>query len=229
MNNKLLVPILSVLLLSPSVFAEVTIQVPSDVSVYVANGKAPELTGGVFDSGKTLHLPDGTQQIFFRYTPYFSKGKDNIGVESDVLVATFQESNKNLSFVLPEFRNLKDAQDNIHSFKWKLTTENGQPIDAIQDKLIKKGIQFGRNYRTEASLYNQGKGIAAVHAFAPHMTLSDQQIQSESLSSQPTANSSIQKTATTKAGPSVDSMLHYWYNQADAETKIRFKAFVNGQ
>lgn len=228
MNNKSIVPILSVLLLSPSVFAEVTVQVPSDVSIYAANGKAPELTGGVFDSGKTLHLPDGTQQIFFRYAPYFSKGKDNIGVESDVLVATFQESNKNLNFVLPEFRGLKEAQNNIHSFKWKLTTENGQPVDAIQDKLVKKGIQFGRNYRTEAALYNQGKGIAAVHAFAPQMTLSDQQIQSASLSSQPTANSNIQQTATT-AGPSVESMLHYWYSQADAETKIRFKTFVNGQ
>ncbi len=228
MNNKFLVPILSVLLFSSSAFAEVTMQVPSEVSVYVANGKAPELTGGIFDSGKTLHLPDGTQQIFFRYEPYFSKGKDNIGVESDVLVATFQEANTNINFVLPKFRDLKEAQENIHSFGWKLTTDNGQQIETIQDKLIKKGVQFGRNYKTEASLYNQGNGIAAVHSFAPKMTLSDQQIHTASQSYVPSKNVST-PDANAAGGPSVESMLHYWYNQADTETKIRFKAFVNGQ
>lgn len=203
-------------------------QVPGEVSVYVANGKAPELTGGVFDSEKTLHLPDGTQQIFFRYEPFFTQGKDNIGVESDLLVATFHESNKALQFNLPKFRKLKEAQENIHSFAWHVSTINGQKIDMTSDKLIKKGIQFGRNYTTEASLYNQGNGIAAVHTFAPRTTLSDQQITTASLSGVQQANVNTNQ-ATTTGGPSVESMLHYWYSQADANTKARFKAFVNGQ
>ncbi|MCE0495368.1 DUF2057 family protein [Vibrio salinus] len=227
MTNKLLIPILSVLFFSASTFAEVTVKVPSAVTIYVANGKSPELTGGVFDSQKTLHLPNGTQQILFRYEPFFSKGSNNIGVESDVLVSTFQVSNQNLQLVVPKFRGLKDARKNIHSFKWSLTTENGKQIETINDKLIKKGVQFGRNYLTEASLYNQSNHIAAVHAFAPHTTLAESQIQTSSQQEQSINNTNQPKPVV--GGPSVESMLHYWYSQADTETKVRFKSFINNQ
>ncbi|MEI8634547.1 hypothetical protein P4S72_26020 [Vibrio sp. PP-XX7] len=33
--------------------------------------------------------------MVFRYEPYFQQGKDNIGVESDVIIATFNETGKN--------------------------------------------------------------------------------------------------------------------------------------
>ncbi|WP_166434258.1 DUF2057 family protein [Vibrio viridaestus] len=230
MKNKAVISLIPVFLFSASALAEVTMKVPPEVSVVVANGHTPKLTGSVFDSAKTLHLPDGTQQILFRYKPYFAQGKDNIGVESDVLVSSFQVSNQNLEFVLPEYSDLKEAQANIHTMDWSFATEDGQKVASINDKLVKDGIQFGRNYITEAALYNQGNNAASVHTFAPEMTLSDRQIHSTSQpQTQSMQNADYQYQQAPTGGPSVESMLHYWYNQADPSTKAKFRAFVNGQ
>jgi len=227
-KNKYLFPLISIVFFSSSVVAEVTVAIPSNVTILVANGKTPNLTGSVFDAEKLLHLPDGTQQIFFKYKPYFTQGKNNIGVESPVLISSFQLSNKKLTIVLPKYNKLKDAKKNIRSFQWSLTTENGEHVPSINDKLIKDGIQFGRNFQTEASLYNQGKNVAAIHEFAPEMTLSDRQIHTSNTPSS-SAQQNAHRLQSIAGSPSAESMLYYWYNQADPTTKMKFKAFVNKQ
>lgn len=216
MNTKIAISLMSCIFVSSSAFAEVVIQVPDTVTILVANGTKPELSGGVFDSGKTLHLQDGLQQIVFRYTPYFQKGQNNIGVESEVTIAKFEASHQKLSLTMPHYHNLKEAQAHIKSMNWSITNEDGQAISLTNDQLVKEGIQFGRNFYTEMTVYNQSDKRASVPAFAP----GKQQLRT--MSTVPVHN-----PTTTGNAPSVKAMLHYWYDQADEQTKQTFKDYVN--
>lgn len=82
--------------------AAVTLHVPDDVTLFVANGQKAKLSGSLFASSKTIELPNGENQIVFQYEPYFSQGNDRIGVESNVIIAKFSANDTDLNFELPK-------------------------------------------------------------------------------------------------------------------------------
>ncbi|CAM3904036.1 hypothetical protein VA7868_03227 [Vibrio aerogenes CECT 7868] len=211
---------IGLMVLSASSLAQVNISVPGDVEILVANAIKPHLTGGVFDNEKTLSLADGQQQIVFRYKPYFAQGKDNIGVESDAIVASFTAADKDLSFKLPKYRHAKDAQKYIKNLQWSLVDKQNNQVKLKEDKLLKEGMQIGRNYLTEIAVYNQSQAPAAVAAYAPQ----NPQVQSY----QPVRTTQPGKPAP-KGATTPETMLHYWYEQADEAAKARFKKFINQQ
>ncbi|WNJ97532.1 DUF2057 family protein [Vibrio ruber] len=220
MNISKALSFTSMILLSGSAIASVTIDLPESVDILVANGgKADISSDGFFSSQRKLQLEDGLQQIVFRYEPFFQEGKDNIGVESDVTVAVFNAADAELALQVPQYRNSREAREHIGSMQWSLTNQDGQKIPVTQDKLLKDGIQFGRNYYTEMSVYNQSDKVASVPEYAPQSGLSVKTIPARSL-----------KSDQTKASASTaETMLHYWYEQADKQTRARFKQFVNQQ
>ncbi|MBR9874637.1 MAG: DUF2057 domain-containing protein, partial [Vibrionaceae bacterium] len=119
---KLIKPLTCALALTMSsmAFADVTVSVPDDVSVLAANGEKVKLDGSFFASERTLTLPDGVNQLVFRFAPFFNQGNDRISVESDVIVTSFTASDSELALQLPEYRDIRDAEDNIKNLDWKL-------------------------------------------------------------------------------------------------------------
>ncbi len=196
--------------LSFSSLAAVSVQVPDSIDLLAANEAKPQLDGGLFSSTKTLTLPDGENQIVFRYKAYFNQGDDRVVVQSNAIIAKFSASENELQFVLPEYRNRQQAEDNIANLSWKLVDQTGLEIGVTQDKLIKKGVQVGRDYASEAQQYNATGGVAA---FAAPTTVTH----------------TAQTSATNIPAESKDAeeMLHFWYEKADAKTKARFKRFIN--
>ncbi|MFN1547974.1 DUF2057 domain-containing protein [Vibrio natriegens] len=220
---KLIKPLTCALALAMSsmAFADVTVSVPDDVSVLAANGEKVKLDGGFFASERTLTLPDGVNQVVFRFTPFFNKGNDRVSVESDVIVTSFTSSDSKLALQLPEYRNLNDAEDNIKDLDWKLVDASGNAIAVKQDKLIKEGMQIGRDYVREVEDYNRTGGVAAIAvagAMVQPMTLPAEIPEDRK-----------QARAAVKADSTAEEMLHFWYQKADAETKARFKAYINQQ
>ncbi len=220
---KLIKPLTCVLTLAMSnmAFADVTVSVPDDVSVLAANGKKVKLSGGFLASEKTFTLPDGVNQIVFRYSPYFNQGNDRVGVESDAIVARFSAADAELTFQLPKYRNIRDAEDSIKDVDWKLVDASGNAINVKQDKLIKPGMQLGRDYVREVEDYNRAGGAASVAvagAYVQPMTLPAQ-----------IPEDMKQTRAAAKSDSTAEEMLHFWYQKADAETKARFKAYINQQ
>ncbi len=191
---------------SVSAAAKVTVEIPSSVDLLVVNGEKPKTSGSLFQSSKTLELEDGENQIVFRFEPYFTQGNDRVGVESDVVIAKFNEQNKQLTFVLPDYRDAKAAQKDIKNFNWSLNDQNQKTIEVQQDRLIKNGMQLGRNYSQETLEYNRTGAIASVSVAGE-----------------------ASKMSATASSETAEEMLHFWYNKADAETKQRFKKFVNAQ
>ncbi|MGR4989224.1 DUF2057 domain-containing protein [Vibrio rotiferianus] len=214
---KLIKPLTCALALAMSgmAFADVTIHVPDDVSVLAANGEKVKLSGGFFSSDKSFTLPDGVNQVVFRFSPFFSKGNDRVSVDSDVTIARFNADNAELTFQLPKYRDLRDAESKIKDMDWKLVDASGSAIPVEQDKLIKPGMQIGRDYIREVEDYNRAGGVAAIGV--------------ASVAAVQPVTLPAKIPADMKADSTAEEMLHFWYQKADAETKARFKEYVNKQ
>ena len=194
-----------------SASAKVTMEIPDTIDLLVVNGESPKLSGGFFDATKKLELEDGEQQIVFRYSPYFSQGNDRIIIDSEVVIATFDAANQELRFDMPKYRDAPQATKAIKTMQWQLLDQQGKAVELRQDRLIKEGMQIGRNFEFETAEYNKKGGVAAL---------------TSSMAVQPIAQQEISNATAMAAA---EEMLHFWYNKADAETKARFKAFVNQQ
>ncbi|MCK6264347.1 DUF2057 family protein [Vibrio sp. ZSDE26] len=204
------------LLVSQAAFADVTVQIPDNIDLYIANGEKPELSGGFFSSNKTLTLPNGENQIAFRHNVYFDKSNDRVSIEGDTIIATFTAQDKELTFSLPRFRNEREAQAQIKDLDWALVDSSDQAIEVKQDKLMKDGMQIGRDYQREVEDYNRAGGIAAIAAGAAAVL--------PATLPEPVP---AQLPETSASSATAEEMLHFWYDKADAETKARFKAHIN--
>ncbi|MDN3612120.1 DUF2057 family protein [Vibrio ostreicida] len=190
--------------------ADVTITVPETVDVLVANGTKPKLEGGFFSANKTLTLPDGENQILFRYQPYFNQGNDRVILESDPIVAKFRATDTRLNFSMPKYRNHHQGEKQIQNLDWKIVNANGAQITVAQDTLIKHGMQVGRDFKQEIVDYNRQGGIAAITPTAFSASLPSTQTSAQPINADSTA----------------EEMLYFWYNKADVDTQARFKQFL---
>jgi len=190
--------------------AKVTITVPDTVEFLAANSEAPQLEGSMFYSNQTITLPDGDNQIVFRYAPYFNKGKDRVTVESQAIIAKFNANDAKLHFDFPKYSTLSQAQKNINNLQWGLEDQAGNKLTIEQDRLIKQGVQIGRNYPREAQDYNTKGGPAAI---VTALTLTQRALKQGELKEVNGKNTA-------------EEMLHFWYTKADPATKARFKQYV---
>ncbi|MEZ8466402.1 DUF2057 family protein [Vibrio splendidus] len=213
------IALLSTIIVAPNVLADVTIEVPSSadalVDVLAVNEAKPDLDGGFFSSSKTITVPDGVNQIVFKYQLAFSQGNDREFVDSDTIIATFDAADTALTFDMPKFRNTNEAKKGIQNLDWKLVDENQNAISVKQDKLVKDGMQIGRKYPQEAREYNQKGGIAALTVGAS--------AGAAAVAQPVTLPAKIDGNAANTA----EEMLYFWYEKADAETKQKFKDYVN--
>lgn len=210
------IALLSAIVAAPSVLADVEIQVPSSVDILAVNEAKPDLDGGLFSSHKTLTLPDGQNQIVFQYQLAFDKGNDREFVDSDAVIATFDATDTTLTFDLPKYRNTAEAKSGFKNLEWSLVDENQNEISVKQDKLVKDGMQIGRKYPQEAKEYNQQGGIAAL-AIGTTAGATAAVVQPVTLPAKIDGN----------AANTAEEMLYFWYEKADAETKQKFKDYVN--
>ncbi|MEZ8125101.1 DUF2057 family protein [Vibrio splendidus] len=213
------IALLSTIIVAPNALADVTIEVPSSadalVEVLAVNEAKPDLDGGFFSSSKTITVPDGVNQIVFKYQLAFSQGNDREFVDSDTIIATFDAADTALTFDMPKFRNTNEAKKGLQNLDWKLVDENQNAISVKQDKLVKDGMQIGRKYPQEAREYNQKGGIAALTVGAS--------AGAAAVAQPVTLPAKIDGNAANTA----EEMLYFWYEKADAETKQKFKDYVN--
>ncbi len=210
------IALLSTVIVAPHVLADVTIEVPSSVDILAVNEAKPDLDGSLFSSHKTLTVPDGQNQIVFQYQLAFDKGNDREFVDSDAIIATFSATDTALTFDMPKFRNTADAKKGLDNLDWKLVDENQEAISVKQDKLVKDGMQIGRKFPQEAKEYNKKGGVAAL-TMATAAGATAAVVQPVTLPAKIDGN----------AANTAEEMLYFWYDKADAETKQKFKEFVN--
>ncbi|HDU8588104.1 TPA: DUF2057 family protein [Vibrio alginolyticus] len=213
------------ILASTNLYAATTLVVPEDVKLLAVNMEKPKLEGGLFSSEKTIEIPDGTNQIVFKYQPAFETNENLKTVYSDVIVAKFDAENEKLTFELPEFKTLRQAQNNISPLDWQLLDTKGQPIALVEDVLESDGVQIGRNYPQESRNYNIAGGIASVAV--SYVTVNQHQ-QSVSDIEPRVETSDTRSTATSNDSPMVD-VLKTMYQKASPAEKEAFKNWLAEQ
>ena len=245
--------------------AEVTVKFEESVNMLAVNEQKPNASrDGLFSATKTLTMPNGENQIVFRYELFFEDGVERQAVNSQVIVATFSAEDTELTLSLPTFRDADSAQAQMEPLIWSLKDQAGETVAHTEDVLVRPGVQFGRNFPREAAEYNRKGGVAALNMMVvattvtttPTATTGPSQVSGVASSmavdaAQSGATAVIQTstaavaatgptgaeegTTTAVAKPSAqanntaEEMLHFWYEKADAETKARFKAFINQQ
>lgn len=210
---------------STNLYAATTLVVPEDVKLLAVNMEKPDLEGGLFSSEKTIELPDGTNQIVFKYQPTFEINENLKTVYSDVIVAKFDAENEKLTFELPEFKTLRQAQNNISPLDWQLLDTKGQPIALVEDVLESDGVQIGRNYPQESRNYNIAGGIASVAV--SYVTVNQHQ-QSVSDIEPRVESSDTRSTVAPNDSPMVD-VLKTMYQKASPAEKEAFKNWLAEQ
>ena len=205
--------------ISFSSLADVKLDLPYQADLVLVNGVEQ-------DGNDTLTLPNGVNQFAFTYIDSLRDNGDDYLYKSDVIIVKFDANDEALKLELPKLRTAQDARKFNKSPQFSLVAANGEKVSFEQDKLIKSGLQFGRDFEKEIAVYNQSGKVAAVAATAT----------TAAAVAVPATLPANAAPAATSPKPPVDqqqtrnvaeNMLNYWYEQADEATRARFKAKIN--
>lgn len=219
--------LVSLCAISTSVAADVSVKFEEGISVLAVNGK--EVVNKRFFSGTdTVKLTDGFNQLLVQYTAEIKASADEYELEStDPFVLLFNSSNAQLVLKAPELKTGKDIKRFNAEGEWRLLSSQGSLIALKSSALKKEGFQLARNYEYELAEYNRTSGDAAL----PKRKGSDVFKTSKPLPApiaMPEGGKEKSVSNTKEADVNMaEEMLRYWYNQADEETRKRFKAWIN--
>lgn len=210
---------------STNLYAATTLVVPEDVKLLAVNMEKPKLEGGLFSDEKTVEIPDGTNQIVFKYQPEFEINDNIKNVYGDVIIAKFDVKNEELKFELPEFKTYRQAETNISPLEWQLLDSKGQPIDLVEDVLESDGVQIGRNYAQEARNYNIAGGVAGVAVTVVTVNQHSQAVTGV----EPKVVAPTDAQSSTAQDSQIVDLLKTMYQKATPQEKETFKKWVAQQ
>lgn len=151
------------MLLAASAQAAVTIHVPEDIDLQVVNLEKPQREGGLFSSDKPLTLPNGLNQIAFRYSHNFVQRDNAENVYGPLIVMKFNAADQELDISVPQYLDASAAKRKIDHHQWALLEHDSQqPIDVTTDRISISGFVLGKNFLDEVESYNKKGGKAAV-------------------------------------------------------------------
>ncbi|WP_351014577.1 DUF2057 domain-containing protein [Shewanella sp. AC91-MNA-CIBAN-0169] len=234
------------LTLSPMGIAA-SLQLPDRVETVLVNGKASQQQSSV---KLDLSMPDNMQQIAFRYQARYRDNGSQNNFVSDVVILRFQASEQNYQLTLPTINSASRANQFNDQPTITLTDNTGKSIVFTQDKLMKSGLQIGRDFAQEIAQYNESGAIAAIASakpinkktataapiapvvpivpIAPVAPVAPVPVTktAEVTASNNTANTQVNKTEDITQAE-ISRMLDYWYQKANLNTQAEFKAKIN--
>ncbi|AZG72287.1 DUF2057 family protein [Shewanella livingstonensis] len=217
-----------------SVFSQLTLaaslQLPDRTETVLVNNKASQQQSSV---ELDLTVPNAIQQIAFRYQARYRDNGSQNNFVSDVIILRFTASAQDYQLTLPSINSASSAKQFSLKPAIKLTDESGKEIAFTQDKLIKSGLQIGRNFVHEITQYNSSGAIAAI---APSTAIIKKSLTTTSKVATISDNHSqaisssadvfeVKPVDITQA--EVSRMLDYWYQKANNQTQAEFKAKIN--
>lgn len=214
---------ITTLLFASQAWADPTLSFPNSAELLVINGKSTEA-----DSPATLR--EGKNQIVFKYNTSFRQQGQQKRFSSEAIILSFEASNQTYKLKLPKLKSSSDADKFNSAPLIQLSDNKDQAVNYDTDILTKEGLQLGRDYSEEISLYNQTEASAAVGSFAVvQQTAKVQSAETITTTAMPKSPTSKQTTSRSKEIPdqiNVGQMLDFWYQQADEETRKAFKARI---
>ncbi|QYJ96282.1 DUF2057 domain-containing protein [Shewanella alkalitolerans] len=134
--------------------AEVTITLPDSAEPLLLNGK--DITS------HQLISQNGPQQLVFNARASYREFGQQKRFVSETLIVTFSGDNNHYRVAIPKINSPKSAEKFNDAPQISLTDTQGKNVAYKMDKLLKDGIQIGRDYSEEIKAYNMGQGVAAI-------------------------------------------------------------------
>ncbi|RTR36477.1 DUF2057 domain-containing protein [Shewanella canadensis] len=217
---------ITTLLFASQAWAEPTLSFPNSAELLVVNGKATE-------SDSPVTLSEGKNQIVLKYNTSFRQQGQQKRFSSEAIILSFEASNQTYKLILPKLKSSSDADKFNSTPAIKLSDNKGQAVNYDTDILTKEGLQLGRDYSDEISLYNQSGANAAVNHFSVEKQTAKVH-SADVVATTALAKSSVNKQATTQSKEipdqiNVGQILDFWYQQADEETRKAFKARIKNK
>ncbi|MEL6092220.1 YccT family protein [Plesiomonas shigelloides] len=213
--------------------AAVNLELPPSLVMIMVNGEeaTPDMLKAQLKS-PTFVLPDGENQIVFRYENMVRNSGGYEKFASDAYIVKFDASNQNLKLEIPKIENRDEAL--LFAKKQNYTINNvanNAPIAIAKDVLMSGGFQFVRDFDKELYKYNQQNKPASLPSINVKMT---NLLGEHTGSSQPAAAVASTVVATTApvqaSAPATTAVsnnknieqLQQLFNQYDSETQKKF-------
>ncbi|EAS40438.1 DUF2057 domain-containing protein [Photobacterium profundum] len=198
--------------LSFPTLADVNLELPKSAELVLVNGVDA-------DGNNALTLKDGKNQIAFRIEENYRENGDYNLFKSDIVIMTFDGQDANYVLTLPKITSSLEGEKFNRAPSLKLKNKSDSSVDFEQGKLMKNGVQFGRDLEKEMAVYNQSSQPAA-YAMATGAI---------AVTLPATINPADYPALQNKNGDKATvagQMLDYWYSQADEATRANFKARI---
>lgn len=204
------------LLFSSVAIADVQLQLPGEVKVLVVNCVKEERV-------KQVTLEDGENQLVFRLITELGPTNDEDMYYSKVFVTRFNAAAGSYTMQIPPISRSNDIRKFNENPDIAIVDGKKSRINLEVAPLEKDGIQVFRNFEEEVRMFNQTESPAAFtcaqmdqEASTPAPSVQESKVQpsEESVKKDSTSDGSME---------TAEKMLNYWYDQADEETRKRFK------
>ncbi len=207
--------LVAAILSAPSWAANLTVD--KNIELEVINGKAYKSSRTFFGKAEDIALPTGDQQMVFRIFDSFRNGSSQDLFRSEYYVVTFaDQGDSTINLAATPLTNLSAAKQFDKNPAFKLTNGKGENVPFKLAQLKKEGMQVSRDLVTELREFNATGNEAAIESRAPFAALA--------LMNNDSAKLPAEGGVQTRIGDVLlsEQMLHYWFQQADQETRIRF-------
>ena len=220
--RRLLGVLLASILAMP-VIADNTLVLPEKTKLLVLDGKNADK----LDSKKGLALGNGRHQLVFQLKTLVRDGGDTKLFTTSPYVMTFDLSgDQTYTINAPKLKTTRDTDKLSQSpeAQFSITNAKGQTIPFEFSVFNKSGLLIGGDTVEDIQKFNLSDSPAAVRAMAGTVYIATPQGISYQVAQQPQP---AVMPAPATAQPMSESMLQYWYNQADETTRERFLQWVS--
>ena len=202
-------------LATPTWAADLT--VADNIELNVVNGKTYQASVKLFGTAEKIELNDGDQQLIFRIFDNIRSGNNQNLFRSEYYLITFSDQgDENLKLAASPILNMTAARQFDKKPVFTLLNSDGNAVPFKLAQMRREGMKVNRNMLNELREFNATGHEAAIEARAPFAALAMMNSDSALL---PDRNN-----VQTKIGDVLlsEQMLHYWFQQADPETRKRF-------
>lgn len=221
----LLTGLLFGLYLGNPAWADTTIEIPDKIKIMVLNGKKVK-------HHDTLSVSTGINQIVVQFQGEVGSSFDDdaeMGY-SEVFVIKFEANTQPLKMVIPKIKHSRDLDRLNNTADIQILDAAGQTIPTEIAILEKDGMQIFRNFEKEIHAFNETDSQAAVNSGPPVSNIRTSPVTSSrpvTTTQKPAPKKQVTSTSEINQSNVAEKMLMYWYNQADEETRNKFKLWIN--
>lgn len=143
------------------------VQAHAEVTITLPDSAEPLLLNGKDISSHRLISQNGQQQLAFNARASYREFGQQKRFVSETLIVTFLGENNHYRVSLPKINSPRSAEKFNDAPQVSITDTQGNKVAYKIDKLLKDGIQIGRDYSEEIKAYNMGQGVAAIAVNQP--------------------------------------------------------------